>query len=223
MTRIVAILTGDLIRSTEASPQAVDQAMRIIRDCAAALGPRSDFTRFRGDGWQIRLVRPGDCLWACLLILARLRGAPELPGCRIAVGIGAEYPTGATGATDLSTAMGPAFTASGRALDRMKPDRLLALDGERPGGGGIDLFQKLAFTVASGLAGRWTTGQAEAMALKLDPGSPADDRRSNETIAGKLGITRQAVDARLRAADYPLLEEMIQAFRTSFTPEAADA
>ena len=63
----------------------------------------------------------------------------------------------------------------------------------------------------------------QAMALKLDPGSPAADRQSNETIAGKLGITRQAVDARLRAADYPLLEEMIQAFRTSFSPEAADA
>lgn len=220
MTRVVAILTGDLIRSTEASPQAVDQAMRIIRDCATALGPRSDFTRFRGDGWQIRLVQPGDCLRACLLVLARLRSTPQLPGCRIAVGIGAEYPSDAP---DLSTAMGPAFTASGRALDRMKPDRLLALDGECPGGGKIDVFQKLAFTVASDLAGRWTTGQAEAMALKLDPGSPADDRQSNETIARQLGITRQAVDARLRAADYPLLEEMIQAFRASFTPEVADA
>lgn len=219
MTGTVAILTGDLIRSTEASPQAIEEAMRIIRDCAAALGPRSDFTRFRGDGWQIRLVRPGDCLGACLLILARLRSEPRLPGCRIAVGIGAEEPGDAP---DLSTAMGPAFTASGRALDRMKPDRLLALDGEWPGRGRIDLFQKLAFTVASDLAGRWTTGQAEAMALKLDPGSPPDERQSNEAIARKLGITRQAVDARLRAADYPLLEEMIQAFLTSFTPEVGD-
>ena len=39
-----------------------------------------------------------------------------------AVGIGEEYPTDAS---DLSTAMGPAFTASGRALER---DRTKAAD-----------------------------------------------------------------------------------------------
>ncbi|MBL9051546.1 MAG: hypothetical protein JNK19_15655 [Tabrizicola sp.] len=204
MTRTVAILTGDLIRSTEASPEAVDSAMGVIRDCAARIGPRTDFTRFRGDGWQLRLENPGDHLWACLLILARLRAQEGIPGCRIAVGIGAENPTDTR---DLSTALGPAFTASGRALDQMKPDRLLALDGA-----GIDAFRRLAYQVAGELVGRWTTGQAEALALKLDPDSPADERLSNEAIARKLGITRQAVDARLKAADYPILDDMMQAF-----------
>jgi hypothetical protein len=212
----VAILTGDLIGSTEAPKDAVETAMRIIRDCAFQLGERTDFTRFRGDGWQLRLVQPGDCLWACLLILARLRAHPGALGCRIAVGIGEEHPTGAS---DLSTAMGPAFTASGRALDRIKPDRLLALDGLPR----VDPFRQLAFTVAADLAGRWTTGQAEAMALKLDPETPADERLSNEAIARQLGITRQAVDARLKAADYPLLEEMIQTFLDAYPPEAPHA
>jgi hypothetical protein len=217
VSRIVAILTGDLIGSTTATPGAVDATMRIIAKCADQIGEEADFTRFRGDGWQLRLMQPGDCLWACLLILARLRADPKALGCRIAVGIGEEYPTDAR---DLSTAMGPAFTASGRALDRMKPDLLLALDGLP----GIDPFRKLAFTVAADLAGRWSVGQAEAMALKLDPESPADERLSNETIARQLGITRQAVDARLKAADYPILDEMIQAFLTAYpTPEADDA
>jgi len=210
MTRIVAILTGDLIGSTDATPEAVETSIGVIRDCAARIGERTDFTRFRGDGWQMRLVHPGDCLWACLLILASLRAQDGIPGCRIAAGIGEEYPTNAR---DLSTAMGPAFTAAGHALDRMKPDRLLALDGPK---GSIDAFRKLAFTVAADLAGRWTTGQAEAMALKLDPDSPADDRLSNEVIARRLGITRQAVDARLRSADYHLLDEMMQAFLADY-------
>ncbi|MBA3909248.1 MAG: hypothetical protein C0524_05035 [Rhodobacter sp.] len=204
MKHVVAIMTGDLIGSTDASREAIDKAMAIIRDCADRLGEHTHFTRFRGDGWQIRLLHPNDSLWASLLILAKLRSQADVPGCRIAVGIGEEYPTDAK---DLSTAMGPAFTAAGHALDRMKPDRLLALDGK-----GVDLFRKLTFTIAGELAGRWTTGQAEAMAMKLDPGSPADERLSNEAIARQLGITRQAVDARLRAADYPLLDEMIQAF-----------
>lgn len=218
MSDTVAILTGDLIGSTQASPEAVDGTMSILRDCAASIGNRTDFTRYRGDGWQLRLLHPGDCLWACLLILARLRANPGALGCRIAVGLGTEYPTDAR---DLSTAMGPAFTASGRALDRMKPDQLLALDGIQPDGRKIDRFQQLAFAVAADLAARWTTSQAEAMALKLDPDSPADERLSNEDISRRLGVTRQAVDARLRSADYPLLNDLIQAFIAAYTPGSA--
>jgi hypothetical protein len=210
MSSLIAILTGDLIGSTTASSAAVEATMQIIAHCATQIGQQADFTRFRGDGWQMRVDQPGDCLWACLLILARLRTDPQALGCRIAVGIGEEVPC--PDARDLSTAMGPAFTASGRALDRMKPDELLALDGLPS----IDPFRKLAFTVAADLAGRWTTGQAEAMALKLDPESPADERLSNEAIARQLGITRQAVDARLRAADYPLLDALIQAFVAAY-------
>jgi hypothetical protein len=209
MSRVVAILTGDLVGSTSAASGAVDATLRIISDCADQIGKAADFTRFRGDGWQVRVNQPGDCLWACLLILARLRADPRALGCRIAVGIGEEYPTDAR---DLSAAMGPAFTASGRALDRMKPTNLLALDGLPK----VDPFRKLAFTVAAELASRWSTSQAEAMALKLDPESPADERLSNEAIAQRLGITRQAVDARLRAADYPLLDEMMLAFIAAY-------
>ena len=207
MTSIVAILTGDLIGSTIAPTGAVEASMAIIRDCAGQIGNRTDFTRFRGDGWQLRLASPGDCLWACLLILARLRADETAIGCRIAVGIGEEWPTEAH---DLSTAMGPAFTASGRTLDQMKPDQLLALGSPSKK---TDPFRKLAFTVAAEFAGRWTIGQAQAMALKLNPYSPTDDKHSNEAIARQLGVTRQAVDARLKSGDYHILEEMIQAFQ----------
>jgi hypothetical protein len=210
MSRTVAILTGDLIGSTEAPSEAVERSMRIIADCAREIGQRTDFTRFQGDGWQMRLVQPGDCLWACLLILARLRTEADAPGTRIAVGIGEEYPTDAN---TLATAMGPAFTASGRALEQMKPDRLLSLDGPK---GSIDAFRKLAFLIAGDLAGRWSVSQAEAMALKLDPDSPADKREANERVARALGITRQAVDARLKAADYHLLDEMMLAFLDAY-------
>lgn len=210
MSRAVAILTGDLIGSTEAPPEAVERSMRVIADCAREIGPHTDFTRFQGDGWQMRLVQPGDCLWACLLILARLRAQTDAPGTRIAVGIGEEYPTNGR---DLSTAMGPAFTASGRALEQMKPDRLLAIDGPK---GSIDAFRKLAFLIAGDLAGRWSVSQAEAIALKLDPDSPADKREANERVALALGITRQAVDARLKAADYHLLDEMMLAFLAAY-------
>jgi hypothetical protein len=217
VSRIVAILTGDLIGSTSARPGIVDGTMALIQHCATQIEGPTDFTRFRGDGWQMRLVQPGDCLWACLLILARLRAQEGALGTRIAVGIGEEYPTDAS---DLSTAMGPAFTASGRALEQMKPDRLLTLDGPK---GSIDAFRKLAFVIAGDLAGRWSVSQAEAMALKLDVDSPAGDRESNDRIARQLGITRQAVDARLKAADYPILNDAIEAFLQAYNGEAKHA
>lgn len=213
MTQTVAILTGDLIGSTAAPPAAVEASMAIIRGCAAQIGPRTDFTRYRGDGWQIRLLQPADFLWASLLILSRLRAADSTLGSRIAIGIGEEYPTEAR---DLSTAMGPAFTASGHALDAMPQGRLLAMAGD-----GVDRFRQLALTVASELVARWSRGQAEAIALKLDPATPADERLSNEAIARQLGITRQAVDARLKAADYPLLDETMAAFFAAYTPAEA--
>lgn len=210
MSRTVAILTGDLIGSTDARPGTVDGTMALIQHCATRIEGPTDFTRFRGDGWQMRLVQAGDCLRACLLILARLRAQEGALRTRIAVGIGEEHPTDAK---TLSTAMGPAFTASGRALEQMKPDRLLALDGPK---GSIDPFRKLTFLIAGDLASRWSINQAEAMALKLDPDSPADRRAANERVARALGITRQAVDARLKAADYHLLDEMMQAFLDAY-------
>lgn len=205
MTQSVAILTGDLIGSTAAPPDRVEATMDRLALCAAAIGPESSFTRFRGDGWQMRLVEPGHCLKHSLYILASLR-AENLLATRIAVGIGVEYPTGAK---DLSTARGPAFTASGRALETMRPGETLALAGE-----GIDGFRQLAFAFAADHAARWSAEQAEAMAMALGP-----EDVTQESIAARLGITRQAVGARFKAAGYGLLDRASLAFLNDYTVE----
>jgi predicted transcriptional regulator len=55
------------------------------------------------------------------------------------------------------------------------------------------------------------------MALKLGCRQPGGRTRiSNDRIARQLGITRQAVDARLKAADYHLLDEMMLAFLEAY-------
>lgn len=208
MTKDIAILTGDLIGSTDAPPQAVEAAMAIIAACATELDPASRFTRSRGDSWQLRLSEPGDCLFACLFILARLRAAPDAVATRIAVGIGTEYPTDGP---DLSSAMGPAFTLSGRALDKMRRDEVLTLEGA-----GVDSFQKLCFAFAADQVAQWTTEQAQAMAFVLGPDSPT----KHEDIAAELHITRQAVSQRLKAARHKLLEEAILAFMAKYGRQA---
>lgn len=204
MEDLCTILTGDLIASTDASPAETEAAMALLADCAAELGPDSRFTRHRGDGWQMRLTDPGDCLAACLYILARLHGAPL--GSRISVGIGgAEIAAGA----DLSAATGTAFVASGRGLDAMGKGEILAISGS-----GVDAFQRQCFAFAADYAARWSREQAQAMALALSAAEP-----TQAEIATQLGISRQAVGLRLKAAGHHLLRDAAQTFRSHIWPE----
>jgi hypothetical protein len=194
-----AILTGDLIKSTQASADKVDATMRLLAEVAHVIDDDTRFTRFRGDGWQIYLHNAGDCLWASLFILARLKASGAALSTRISVGIGDVWklPEG-----DLSAAAGPAFTASGQELDDMHKGQTLAIRGES-----VDRFQRRIFAFAEDKVSRWSPEQAEAMALALDPAM-----NSRATIAKQLGITRQAVEARLVAAGQGLLEEACSDF-----------
>ena len=223
MAHPVAVLTGDLIASSDATPEVVEAAIQEIESSAEQIarstGKATHFTRFRGDGWQVYLDMPGDCLWACLYIQARLRARGML-ATRIAVGVGeGRLPEGG----GLSAAMGPAFTLSGRALDTMDKRDILTLAGaerdryeERAGQKicvepTVGRFEKLIFTFAADHVRRWSSQQAEAMALSLPPAS------INQTeIAAHLGITRQAVGARLAAAGHMLLEDAWVAFKYKY-------
>lgn len=210
MTSPTAILTGDLVQSTQATQRQLDATMHLLQDAARQIGDDTRFTRFRGDGWQIYLHNAGHCLWACLLILARLKASDTSLSTRIAVGIGA---TRTLPDDDLSAASGPAFIASGRGLDDMTTAQILAIQGDR-----VDPFQKSVFAFAADRASRWSREQAEAMALTLGAKMP-----NRAAIAAKLGISRQAVDARLAAAGYRLLDEACLAFVERYPPVTKDA
>jgi hypothetical protein len=214
MPRTVAILTGDLIGSTRASVDRVDATMDQIRTCARDLGQDTNFTPFRGDGWQLQLSRPGDCLAASLYILAWLKARLDLLETRVSVGIGAGAPV----QTDtLATAVGPAFTASGRGLDAMRRGQVLAIDGDD-----VDLFQKQCFTFAGAYALRWSAEQARAIAMALSPGAMAQADPTQQGIAEMLGISRQAVGARLKAGGFAVLESACAAFRAEYDRRLRD-
>ncbi len=174
--------------------------MAVLAACAAEIDSNTRFTRYRGDGWQLCLDTPGHCLWACLYIFAKLQIEGTL-STRIAVGIGDAFPMHSK---DLSTALGPAFTASGRALEAMRHGQRLALAGE-----GVDDFRRLAFAFAEEYAARWSWEQAQAMAMAL---SPVEPEPTQDDIAKALGITRQAVGSRLRAAGNSMLQRTSCAF-----------
>ena len=207
---LAAVLTGDLVASTAASPADVDRLMHrldtVAQDAARALGaddPR--FTRFRGDGWQI-VVSPAPLyLRITAVLLSGLRLFDIGIGTRIGIGIGA---VDRLGTRDLSDASGPAFTWSGHALDSLPGTDRLAIAGlPAPG----LAWHAAALDTLAHFSARWSREQAEALLHRL-----LAETRPLQHIAADLGITRQALSARLAVAgEKPLLALIRAAEATS--------
>jgi hypothetical protein len=199
MTRI-AVLTGDLVASSAATPADVDRLMQRLattaQEAARSLGtdpPR--FTRFRGDGWQT-IVSPAPlCLRITAALLTGLRASGIGIDTRIGIGIGAiDRP----GTQDLADASGPAFSLSGRALDGLsRTDRLAVAGLPDP----ALAWHAAALDTLAHFAARWSREQAQALHHRL-----LAETRPLHQIAADLGITRQALSSRLAVAgEKPLL------------------
>ncbi len=211
-TPLLAVLTGDLIASTRAPAAAQEASMACLAATAGriahwpgGLPPR--FTRHRGDGWQI-VAPAGFGLRAALVLAAALKARLGLPATRVALGLG---PASSLGTADLRDARGPAFEASGHALDTMDRQRLLAMAGV----GVTPLHQALLRLMDLQLA-RWTAPQAEIAAEALHPEAP-----TLADLATRHGITPQAVSERMKAGGITTLRRALEECETFDRQEAA--
>ncbi|MCT8160281.1 hypothetical protein [Pseudoruegeria sp. SHC-113] len=208
-TTPIAVLTGDLIRSTEHPPDVVDAAMGVLAGAAEAIGgwqgASTRFTRARGDGWQLVLMRPTLALRASLALRAALRAADLGLATRIAAGIGA----GSLPASgDLGAASGPAFIASGRGLEAFGRRQAFGLSGDvHPGA-------QAAFLLADALARGWTAAQARVLKDALQPEAPTQDE-----LAQALGQSRQNVQKTLSATHTDSLLAALEAVEAREAPE----
>jgi hypothetical protein len=209
MAPLHAVLTGDLMLSTRSTPAQVDNVMALIETSARRFSAAVRFHRYRGDGWQIYLGPASQGLAAMVLIAAQLRATGSLSS-RMALGLGEAC--GLDHAT-LGKAGGTAFVGSGRALDAMADDRWLALAGT-----GVDPLHHALIAYLDAQVQGWSLEQAEAVALSLDPDGP----HRQQTLADRLGISRQAFAARLHAAGFPLIAQATRAFAARFSQDSAD-
>ena len=202
-TAIYAVLTGDLIQSTEMSPDLVGEVRRTMDDAAHTVaewreglvvgGPEF----FRGDAWQLALDDPRMFLRVALYLRARLRAMKPQTDTRIAVGLG---PAHVERQVSLST--GAAFVRSGRKLDSMEPWRLLAADtGDTSETmGALDAL----LAVCGAVAARWKPKQALIASLALDPRG-----MTQVEMARNLGMTQQGISDALVSSDYRVLAEAV--------------
>lgn len=202
-----AVLTGDLVGSTAAGMEAVEKAMACLAQAAGMIaygeGKETRFTRFRGDGWQIYLDFPGLALRSCLFLRASLKASGSPMDTRISVGIGS---VASVGTKDLSDAHGDAFLISGHGLDEMPRSRRLAIFQDH----GTAPFFDAVFDLADFQTEKWSQAQAEAVAIALC----ADANGTVEDMASTLGISRQAMQARLKGAGFHALQQAMWAFQS---------
>jgi hypothetical protein len=188
----LAVLTGDLIRSTRLTPDALEAAMGALAAGAAAMsrweGARpARFSRYRGDGWQCLAPSPSQALRAVLFLRASLKAIPGEADTRVSVGIGpGMLPDG----HDLAAASGPAFEASGRGLDKMPRAQQLAIHWSSPPEGAAVVGA--VFSLCDEISRLWTQRQAEVLIETLSPGEEAQ-----VALASHHGVSQQAIAKRL--------------------------
>jgi hypothetical protein len=215
MANPVAVLTGDLIASSAAPPEAVDRAMAELADTVGRMagwniGVDPRFTRWRGDGWQVMVRAPGYGLRAALCLIASLRAAKLQLSTRVSLGIGSlDHP----GTTSLADARGSAFLTSGRALDQMKKPQRIAISGEAM----TPLHQGYGDLLAA-ITQRWSGEQAEAMVHALHP-----DQSTLSDIAAELGISPQAVGYRLKGSFGAEIRHALRAWEEDMADAAVGA
>lgn len=201
----IAVLTGDIVRSTALAPAELDAAMAAIAAATAAAsgwagGPVA-FSRFRGDGWQCLLPAPSLALRLSLCVKAALRMHARRLDTRISIGIG-EGVVPENG--DLAAGRGPAFRASGHGLDSIARRARMAIEwaSPPPGAGKVRAIVALCDEIAR----RWTPAQANVLAHALVPGGA-----TQAEIADAIEVSQQTVAKHLAAAGDWALEHAMAA------------
>ncbi|WP_424940283.1 MarR family transcriptional regulator [Aliiroseovarius sp. S253] len=191
----IAVLTGDIIGSTQMSPEDLERAFDALSASAEVQadwhGEDLHFTRQRGDGWQVRLARPELALRSALAFRAALRceGKEFSTFMAVAEGEAGPIPPG----IDLNMSSDQVFVESGRHLDSMK-SKTESVELSHLDIGGISA----AFVLADYISQSWTPAQAAAMLPMLAPG----ETPSYSAVAKGLGKSRQAVSKALDGAGF---------------------
>lgn len=200
-----AVLTGDIRESRHSSEAALGNAMSRIAETAHDIGDdlnlETRFNRHRGDGWQVFLPRAQGALRAALRISAALTAQEDGLKTRIAIGLGsATIPDDG----DLGAASGTAFVAAGDMLDSMDRHEMIVIDRQ------VGTVMTAMIGLLDWQAQNWTAPQSAALFEALRHRAP-----TQEDIATKFGVSRQAIQLRLAGTGLPAIREAIHAFQST--------
>lgn len=206
---VYAVLTGDLIDSTDLDTPSREKARKLVLSTVGELDrwdSRKKVVRgkpemFRGDQWQALLSQPKFAFRAALYVRAKLKAT----GCdtRVSIAIGA---VDRISRTNITRSDGDAFVRSGHGLDKMKTDSELAIslpENMKDSRRWLSAIAELSGAILIG----WKKRQAEVVSYAIDP----QDFNQQE-IGNQLKTTHQLVSKTLKAARWDALEVAIKSF-----------
>lgn len=182
-----AVLTGDIVKSSQLPGGGLERIFESLTRTSEVISGWQDaptyFTRNRGDGWQMAVV-PSFALRAVFAARAAVRMVDKRFDTRIALALGEGTIPGAT----LADAAGPAFTASGQALEAMpRKSNMIFADNSGAYAAILHLSDEIIKS--------WTEAQAEVALLALAPEHP-----TQAALALALDVTKQTVQAHVDAS-----------------------
>lgn len=201
-TRIKAVLTGDIVKSTKLTARelsdtrervlaAIDEASRWADGLIIG---KPEF--FRGDSWQVLVGDPRYFLRIAIFVRAYLRRSNKEWDTRIAIGLGT---VDQVEPDRISLSSGSAFVGSGRQLDAMSGSLGFAVGHMFEDTKNLGWIGPLA-ALCSASVNHWSERQATMMCHMLPLASP-----TQTDLAAELEISKQAVSKALQTADFDAL------------------
>ncbi|MCC5808166.1 MAG: hypothetical protein JJU00_17700 [Opitutales bacterium] len=217
-----AVLTGDVVRSSEAGKAALRRLPGLLRGAgkaAADILPDagvSGIDIFRGDSWQIFVRDPSAALHAALLVRSFLlgggaRGEPAWDT-RVAFGFGT---VDRLDKRKVSRSQGAAFAASGAALDSLADSRArMAVAADEPGEPRAGTFARANVLLLDALVQNWTSKQAWAV-----HGAIRGQIQSDIGASFRPPVAQSTVVRHLHSARWDVLETILGVWRDPQPPD----
>lgn len=205
---VIAVLTGDIVRSTALSQLMYDDLLYRLNSQLTLIcnnHPSNQFAITRGDSFQVILHDPEHAAKYALLIRTSLKSRCIDYDCRISIGIGRDPVI----RQSIGHSTGDAFTLSGRTLDEMKTHtlKISTLDNQFN-----EHFHLLTEYVDQQVA-TMTERQCAIAYLLLTKDKPL----TQGEIADKLGANRVSINRSIKSANITLIEDYIILFAKKIT------
>jgi hypothetical protein len=209
--KIHAVLTGDIVTSSQYAPTDLKRIMQSLRRSAGEFSDafpgtiRGDLDVFSGDGWQILLADWRKATRLGLFMRAVLRADSNLSAdTRVSVGLGS-VDKATLNLKRISESTGEAFERSGRALKLLQKPFLMTWGVPSKNSTPSKLEDRLldgSLRLLDELICRWKSKQAHSVSLALLG-------KTQDQIARKLQVSQPAVSTSLSSAGWKGIETFL--------------
>ena len=166
--QLYAVVTGDIIRSSQLQKKVHSRLNRVLKSNAKLLSDKfkgfipyeMDF--FRGDSWQVVILNPEMSLRIALLfrLLLHTGMSSVKVDTRMAIGVGnIDF----VPENNVSSGIGEAFTISGRGLERMPRNQFTSFYINNDENEDIAICLQIITKLIDAIATKWTLKQAKAI------------------------------------------------------------